>query len=686
MLTYNALLFTERINRNLSRGKMAKSIGISHFTYSMIEKGYWKPSKKAVEKISKFLEIDYSEYLKYEASYPAELPEKKKSKFTQFLYRLVGHIAFRITFIVLSVASAGVMISGFIINNEINATKRNYYPEEYCQFVDNLRLNGLKSYSLIDTLNRPEYRSFTKNDAGETKYVSIIGSYDDPSINKLTMRVTYRDKNTRLSYYVYGFTGDDNLFNMSITYDRYDDVFTLSAYHNNGKFSMLTTIDATGKKTYPKEGDEKYAEYVAILNSKLDNFVPEIDALIAEKDPTFAPGTTEKTKELCRVLGEGNLALEGISLYSFLARYLGIVCLGLFAFVTAFGFLYGTKKGKVVNYRPAQLEVPTDTNFRRLKTDIRFSAFVPETVLEIIGILLVFFGSLRIIAYGLGFANGTLGQVITGQTTVNYSNMFMLGMFLLYFMDFDIFLDDKRVFRNIFLYLIVFLCLYALETLLYQSINDGSVVGGFAASLKLPNMFSSIACYYFIMLFLFYTPKRIKRKSTLIIYRCLSILPVSYIFVSWFLYNGYNVLYTADWPLELRNLFNSEKFPFSILAVTYLFSLFFLRLFFERRYGKEKATVFFNGNKFIWIKNILVVTIIIIIGVIEIILKDNITANKLGLGQYSIILILIPFLAFYHPHKGPRNLAVDITTLTLYLVAILFAYVATALLFLASLV
>ena len=684
MLTYNAFLYTERNKRGLSRKEMAEALKISKFKYSLIENGYLKPNLLLTQRISEFLELDYTEYTHKEASYPAELPEKTKSKFVQFLYKMVGHIAFKITFISLSVLMIGFTISGFIVNNNVYDHRRDYYAAEYCQFVDNLRETGSFSYSMTNTLTRPEYRSFTKDGSGNSKYVSIIGDYSDKSIEKLNLKVVHRSGDTKLTYFVYTFAAGADNFTMTIDYEDFANTFSLTAYYSKGKFSRLTTNDAQGNKGYPKESDEKYNEYITILSSKMDTFASDIDALISEKDPTFAPEIAEKAKLLNKYLNEGNAKVNGVSIYSFIARYLGIVLSGLCVFITVFGFLYGTRKGVVVNYRPTQLEVPVD-EVHRMKTDFHISPFIPETVLEFLGIILVFLGSLRVIVYGMGFANGTLGQIITNQVSINYANLFMIGMFLLYFMDFDIFLDDKRVFRNIFLYLIVFICLYALENLLYRSINSGSIVGTFAATLKLPNMFSSIACYYFIMLFLFYTPQRIKKKSTLIIYRCCSIIPVGVIIAFWILYNGYNVLFTADWPLEVRNLFNGEKFPFSILAMTYLFSLFFLRLFFERKYGKEKATVFFNGNRFLWIKNILIVSIIIIIGVVELILKDNSVANKLGLGRYYIIFILIPFLAFYHPHKGPRNTPLDWTTLGLYLIAVLIAYVATALLFIINL-
>lgn len=88
MKTYNALLYTERMNRGLSGRKMAKFLEMSTFTYSMIKMGHFKPSRKQIECISIVLEVNYKEYLKGETSYPAELPEKNKNRIVAFFYNL----------------------------------------------------------------------------------------------------------------------------------------------------------------------------------------------------------------------------------------------------------------------------------------------------------------------------------------------------------------------------------------------------------------------------------------------------------------------------------------------------------------------------------------------------------------------------------------------------------------------
>ena len=680
MLTYNSFLYTKRMGLNLSRGKMAKILKISPFHYSMIEKGYFKPSKKLIERISLAFEVDYKKYATHESSYPVELPEKKKNVIVSFFYKVLGHIAFKIFFGVMSVLSIGFMIFGFCQSYYVSSHQEQYFPENYVTFMESLRINGTIHFSAVNKITRPEYYSYV-NDTGnqKSKYISIIGDYED--LTNLKFTATYRNEVGRTVYSVVpGVLNDGDVsYVITASFSKYEEPLSWTstfALTNNGYFcNMIELVKQDGSKELIYDTNPQYVELKTVLAEHIEELKDEFSSVIEEKDPTFGSGQANKFIYLSKLYLEGQEKLTVPQGLAFFGRYIGIVLSGVNIFVFIFAMLYGTHKGVEKNYRPVEMEVPVDP-IHRMKTDIRISPFVPETLLEIIGIFLVFIGSFRLIYYASGFVTGQAGMVMASSNGSGLMQIFMVGMFLLYFIDFDIFMDDKRVFRNIFLYTIVFFCLYGLENLLFRSVNDGSVVGQLFQMIKMPNMFGSIACYYLIMFFLFYTPKRIKKKVTLVLYRCCSIIPVIIIFVSWYLYNGYNVLFDADWPLELRNVFNGEKIPFSILAVSYLFGLFFLRLFFEKRFGKERATIFFNGNKFLWIKNIMVSLIVLSIGIVEFVLKSNPTAHKLGLGLYSNILLLIPMLFFYHPHKGPRNIILDWTTLFLYIVAISFAYFA----------
>lgn len=61
--SYNYFLYQERIKLNLKRRKFAKHLKIRPLRYSFIERGYFKPKKKEIKKISNYLGIDYSIYM-----------------------------------------------------------------------------------------------------------------------------------------------------------------------------------------------------------------------------------------------------------------------------------------------------------------------------------------------------------------------------------------------------------------------------------------------------------------------------------------------------------------------------------------------------------------------------------------------------------------------------------------------
>ena len=684
MLTYNAFLYTERNNRGLSRRKMAKLLKIFPYSYSMIEKGYFKPTKRQVKKISAALDIDYSEYLVGEPSYPSELPEKKRNKVVAFFYKILGHLAFKIVFAVLSGASVAFMISSFIVQNNFENNIRSYYGEEYLTFVDNLKTNGVIHLSATSTLMSPEYYIKETEENGDTKYISIIGKYEDEYVSTMTFTATYRDDKSRLIYSIIRASEEGQPDEINAKYSEYDTCITVTTVIKDGKTDIISYMDEKGYKDYFLEDNVKFAPYFEKLSRKIKQYENDFNLLISEKDPTFAKNSSNKLQRLFSLMREGENKAIIPEAYGFLGRYFGIILSGINLFILAYSILYGTtKKGEKI-YATSKLEVEVN-EVKRMKSDIKFAPFIPETILEIIGIILVFIGSFRLVFYAAGFLTANSSIITSSSLGTGLMQIFMVGMFLLYFIDFDIFLDDKRVIRNIVLYTIIFFCLYGLENLLYRVMNNDSIVGDLMGMMIMPNMFGSIACYYWIMLFLFYRPSFIKKNSTLIVYRCMSVIPAAYIFVSWYLFNGYNLLFTADWPNEVKNLFNGEKIPFSILAVSYLFFLYFIRLFFTIRLGHDRARTFFNGNKFLWIKNIMVSVIILIIGLVELSLKNNPVAHKLGLGMYWNILFLIPLLLFYHPHKGPRNIILDWTTLFFYILAISLSYIAVIIMVLVKL-
>ncbi len=675
MTTYNYRLYEVRTGLNFSRRKMAKALRISTFYYRLLENGYLKPNKKAIEKISSFLGEDYSVYLQGEASNPADLPEKE-GKLAGFLYKIAGKIWVRIIFIVLTLGCLGITISGFVVESRVQYSQEDYYDASYIAFANEVREKGSSHVTILDSFIVPEIdANYIDEDTGEYKYIEIIGHKEDDRYLSLRFRAIYRNAEARLTASISEAYFGEGIASVSFDITYYD--------HKKGRdFANFTLYnDKDPENLIPRDNPDSAYNLAVIKAGKI---LKDFETLIDDKMTS-----TLKVPELLSMQKEANLKMAGISAYGLLASLLGFILTGVFLFATIFVFLYGKgKEMKEIRFAP---DKPHETIFEEgrkpLKKDIRFSPFIPETILELFGIGLLFLAIIvRLSGYVFGFFGSiSLGTYLNSEGANQAMGMFILGLFLLYFLDFDIFLEDRRVIRNIFLYGIIFICLYFLEATLMSGFSDGSVIGNLTTLIPLPNMFSSISCYFMITFFLFYTPKVMNTKTKLIVFRCLAILPIAWIIVSWIIYKGNGVFFNLNLNVWGLFIFNGERLPFSVLAISYLVLLYFLRLFYEHRYGKNNAQIYFNSNRFLWQKNILTAIIILLVALTEFLLRDNQTAIKMDIGSYWQLWVLAPILLFYHPHKGPRNKGVDYTITGLYMITLVIAYITIALLALFSL-
>ena len=92
MDSYNMYLYNERMSLGLSENKFAKKLGIGYIKYHLIENGYLKPNNKEVEIISSALNVDYSEYLYGERSYPAQKEHKRNASFYKVKKKTIAKI------------------------------------------------------------------------------------------------------------------------------------------------------------------------------------------------------------------------------------------------------------------------------------------------------------------------------------------------------------------------------------------------------------------------------------------------------------------------------------------------------------------------------------------------------------------------------------------------------------------
>jgi len=665
MQQYNEFLYEKRKELGLTKAKFAKELKINYFHYSLLENGYIKPTKKDIQKISYYFDVDYKEYTKGYASYPIEIPEKKRRKFISWIYDLIGSRWVKILLIVTSLLGVGSLITYSVLNNNCNVNSRANFDPDYLDFYDYLAKNGETTYTLFDNFKCPVIKT---NEDG--KLTQIRGSYNTDRPTSLTVTQTIHTDDYRLYLQVYGIREKE--FKVEVEAYSYAKNLRFSSYYNYN-YDLEQT-----NSTIIRFGDEDETEVDFLIDKStttLPQFLLDVQALYEEK--------TLQNKDFFRDIlqkgAPGVTKTASINTWANILRVLGTIVLCGSLFALSYSIIYGTKKGVEKElFLEQQINSLDSETFSRKspRTDFRIGPFIPETLIEIIGCILIFIGSFRILYYLF---------VILGVTTIQgnslssvpqeFFDVFFVGMFLLYFIDFDIFKDDKRVFRNIFMYLAIYFILYVIEITLFEICEQSeSVLITQILKAPIPNMFGSITMYFLIMLFLFFTPKVLKKRWQVILYRSGAVVPIAILITSTIIFYGSNSIFGRNLDYHVRYIFASERPPFSLLCVSYLVLLYFLRLFFEKRYGKDKALNFFNGNKFIFLKNILICTLILVIGFGEYFLSNNIIAHKFEMGKHMTIVLLIPILLLYHPHKGQRNFGVDIFTNILYFLSISFVY------------
>jgi hypothetical protein len=184
------------------------------------------------------------------------------------------------------------------------------------------------------------------------------------------------------------------------------------------------------------------------------------------------------------------------------------------------------------------------------------------------------------------------------------------------------------------------------------------------------NVFWGLAAFSFSVLFLGTIPEG---SSTLkrVLWHCLAIFPIGYLLLSYFYQVGTSIWGWSAWPDWAANLLFRKQFAATAFAIIYPLGVTIYRYIIRKKYGPEQAKLYFEGNAYYFIKNIIACLLIAAIVILAYAIKNNnpSLAGALDLKKATVLVYLIPFVLFYHPHVGKRNRAVDLTFSILYTVS-----------------
>lgn len=667
--SYNIFLYEKRNEKSMTREEFAKSLGISPFVYSLYEKGIYFPSKRSKKKIEKALCCDFSSFEKGERRYPTPLPyEKTRSE--NKIDKILSSKGIRIFFLIFFFLSSIFTVLGYCLYSNCLSNSRTFYSENYLRFSDEMRQKGEKTYSLLHELQRPLI-----TDKNEEYTIFLISSEKDESLRRLNGYINFLSDKESLCYSLPD-KASEAKNKVEVTYTDYSSMQKYSSFFTRDEdgFSLASSIFNVDRGEI-KEGEE-YQKLSLKMNSHISSFDTCFSKLILDK-----LSLSYDFKDLLFDYSKG-AKKNGIreSLFLGLATS-GVVIFTSSLFFLVYCFLYGKNRKRthilvndLLSYDDGE---KSEVSERKLPDDVPSFPFIPELLFEIFGILLTTFG------IGLVFYNFLMiysGKEINPTFALNDPRIlfisFTIGMFLLYSMDFNVYVRTKRVIRNIFLYGLLFLCLTILEASAIDFLSRTRGIVEIASSyFVIPNTFGSICLYFLIAFFLFLTPRSIlKEKKKIVLFRLCSLFPLL-----WLVFSVLVFAYHKEWGWNLTTFqlyfFNSEGIQFSSICILFLYGLFFLKLFFRKKYGEEKAKRFFFSNRYFLYRNILLCAIIVLVSILEALLSSfGITFD----GYYQILL-LVPFFLFYKPHLIRRNRIVDRITLISYFLVFGIGYIAVLL-------
>lgn len=662
--SYNYFLYEERLKRSLSRKEFARFLNVKPIRYSFIERGYVKPKKNEIELISNSLNIDYSIYLEGINSYPKGLPEKEKTRFFKSLYKMISKPSFKIINIILILLSILSIILCFNLSNNYSKNSRKYMNETYLSVFDGIKELGTPTISLTSNdIKRPEIYI---NDSINNKFTSIVGSYSQNDVLNIKYTYTKKSSDDKITITSNMKTSLSDKFNLDIKYTNLSDYNTYSVtYYFDNDNNTFVKKEKSVSTTYDSDVQPVINEKI---EETIDEFSIEMENLIYER---LNINIDFNNDLIINVIKNKSKLLKSI-VFLFVGGLTSICLLLSLIYLLIYSFLYGNEENTIRILRNSttysELTINKYSKKQRIKKDIKIFPFLPEALLKLLGIILTCAGSIRILLIFLKFLGFFPDSPYIQSLDYELDIYFSIGLFLIFFINFDIFKDDRRSIRNVFLYFIVYIGLFILELIIIFTVKKFAVGRLFFENTNatLPNYFGTICCYFLIMLFLFNNPKWANTNKKLLIFRLFSLIPILTIIVSTYL-NYASKMYNWNCPLWFKYLINTGRPQISILCILYLVGLYFLRLTFKMKYGTEACKTLFNGNRYLICKNLLMTNIILIISLMEFILCKNTLAHKFDLGLYPHFIMLAPLMLLYHPHTGGRNKKTDYLILGTYI-------------------
>ncbi|MBQ2069325.1 MAG: helix-turn-helix transcriptional regulator [Bacilli bacterium] len=633
--TYNRKLYTLRLDKGLSRKELSKELHISRFFLFLFERGYFRPRGKIKNKLESYfgITLDY----KKENGYPSRLVDENQEKNRGF----AGKKRFLISGI-LTAFMAILLVTGSIMFDRSTKNDASFYGESYASLYQKSRVSGKvgteiatnASYHYFDSTDRDAFILFYDSSSflhfNECIYAAYVIFYENPEIGNVRLHYRFGGDLASDSYRCYFTCGSTT----------YGSVVTCEALYHGQEVTKLENIQVrvSGAKVF----DE--ATLLMLLNFDLSFAVHTFDDILKANlgENVDFLNVFLKDREQGRSVAMG-IQIAGLSLL-----FAGVI--GLFVGLSL--LIYSLlRKLRLPIASPIRKDEEKELPDNKVIL-VGIPEFILLTLLRIISIVCF----LLILVSFLGKVGVSLPSIFyDGAFLLFLQTSFMAMPFVRLILISRSSNDGKTILSEMARNFLIFFFLAGFETFLIAITNTwGYDFTDLIYDFIPGSVFQVITLLYLIVFFLNFTPRFLESKSirARAIWRLLSLIPLALLIGSVLLSNAHLLFYGVSKNIFISFWFPASIFPAILISLLAIYGLFFLRLFFQNRYG-SKSDYYLNGNLYGLLSNLLMVIPHLLVYSLFLILNGNGYAYYLGFVNGGWVLTLIPFFLLCKPTPRP---------------------------------
>lgn len=636
MKNYNVHLVELRKAKGLSIKEAAKSMGINRWMLYFYENGYFRPSKKAIEKLKNFYGETIS--LSGEDSYPIPFQSEESEA------KKVALKKKRIIFGAISAFLLTITMTGVALFNNAVHNNETFYGDIYNEARTNVLKEGKIGHDLVTGM---EYRYFESGLGADHTRLVFYTKDNLLYFNESLWTVTVFNKDNDMVRFHYKFGSNQGVSSYNCEFN-YGNLSKGTHYSCNFEYKGAEITSFSNFNLAVKGAQELTPE---IILSEINYRIKDVNKAISAGYSTCLQRPVNFLYDFLPAREQGRTINFGLQLS-------GLIF--IIPFTIAFFIIFA----KFISYMIANIkprliitEIKNKKEEKPLPEDIKFKFGIPD-IFVIIFAKVLQYGSIFMMVVALIAKIGLPLPSFLGENSflTAMQTTLIAGIFLEHFVVLGRIKTSTALFRVIIYNLGLFLFIATMETIVIAITNAwGYNLESLVYNYVPGNVYQVVAVHYLIFLFLFFQPPFLssRKKYIRIIWHALSLLPLGFLVASYFISNAYVLVYGVKENIFINFWFPNGFLILSIVCILYFYGSFFLRIYYERKYGQAKAQLFFYGDRFIYMENGIFAGLILIAAALDFIFMKNQFALYIGLGKNAWILTLIPLILFskYSPNN-----------------------------------